>query len=126
MRINLLYFIDSLCEASALAVDSDRIKSASSSIKTGPGLFYVNLLQRDLEHIVLCAVPESRDGLMNIQSTLQVRTRCFVLRPAVHLLTRVKILENWRTKRVIDPKKVDHAINSVQGRKKMQVILLTQ
>ncbi|PVF93554.1 hypothetical protein CPB86DRAFT_790007 [Serendipita vermifera] len=98
MRINLLYFIDSLCEASALAVDNDRVKSSSSSTRPGPGLFYVNLLQRDLEHVVLCAVPASRDGLMNIQSTLQ-------------------ILENWRTKRVIDPKKVDHAIGCVQERK---------
>jgi CTD kinase subunit gamma len=73
MRINLLYFLDSLCEASALAVSNERFRPSSSSTASGPGLFYVHLLQKDLDLIVQCAVPESREGLMNVQSTMQVR-----------------------------------------------------
>jgi CTD kinase subunit gamma len=72
MRINLLYFLDSLCEASALAVSNERFRPSSSSTVPGPGLFYVHLLQKDLDLIVQCAVPESREGLMNVQSTMQV------------------------------------------------------
>ncbi|KAG8760946.1 hypothetical protein FRC14_000547 [Serendipita sp. 396] len=92
MRINLLYFLDSLCEASAQSVANQRGKSSSSSIHRGPGLFYVHLLQKDLQHIIECVVPESRDGLLNLQSTLQM-------------------LENWRIKRIIEPKSVEAVIS---------------
>ena len=72
MRINLLYFLDSLCEASAMAVTNERFRPSSSSTASAPGLFYVQLLQKDLDLIVECAVPESKEGLMNVQSTMQV------------------------------------------------------
>ncbi|KIM23024.1 hypothetical protein M408DRAFT_332592 [Serendipita vermifera MAFF 305830] len=107
MRINLLYFLDSLCEASALAASNERLKPSSSSATSGPGLFYVHLLQKDLDMIVECAVPESKEGLMNVQSTMQV-------------------LENWRTKRIIDPRKVESTIASLQDRKASIQTLATQ
>jgi CTD kinase subunit gamma len=68
MRINLLYFLDSICEASAQSLSNEKAKATSTAT---PGLFYVHLLEKDLETIVQYAVPESRDGLMNVQSTMQ-------------------------------------------------------
>jgi CTD kinase subunit gamma len=117
MRINLLYFLDSLCEASVQALSNERSKASSSAAAANPGLFYVHLLERDLDQIVEWAVPESRDGLMNAQSTMQV---CRLLSdPCVvpMLIFRMKMLENWRTKRIIDPKRVENAIALLQERK---------
>ncbi|KAI0302301.1 CTD kinase subunit gamma CTK3-domain-containing protein [Multifurca ochricompacta] len=87
-RINILYFLDSLCEASLLAKSHPRA--------TGQGLkpdssFYVDYISRDLSKIVGYVVPEGRIGLPNLMSTKQ-------------------ILEDWRSKRVIDPQKVDDAL----------------
>ncbi|CAG7850739.1 SubName: Full=Uncharacterized protein {ECO:0000313/EMBL:CCA68504.1} [Serendipita indica DSM 11827] len=97
MRINLLYFLDSLCEASAQSASNQRSKPSSSTKPVGPGLYYVNLLQKDLSSIIEWVVPESRDGLINVQSAMQAK--------------------NWRMKRILDPKKVEAVIASLQERR---------
>lgn len=95
-RINILYFLDSLCETSLLskphptASEVGRTASATSS-------FYVDYVSRDLGKIVELVVPEGRQGLPNLLSTKQ-------------------ILESWRSKRVIDPQKVDQAITLLASR----------
>lgn len=114
MRINLLYFLDSLCEASAQSLSNEKTKAASSSSTANPGLFYVHLIEKDLDTIVQHAVPESRDGLMNVQSTMQV-SWCVVSLPKCWIMW--KMLENWRIKRILDPKVVEHAISSLDRRK---------
>jgi CTD kinase subunit gamma len=63
-RINVLYFVDSLCEACLT------LKMSNAS---NPGLAYVNYLARDLLAIVAAVVPEGREGLPNLVSTKQVR-----------------------------------------------------
>ena len=69
-RINILYFLDSLCENCLLA------KSHPSALGTEPGTgtsFYVDFVARDLRTIVECVVPDGRQGLPNLTSTKQVR-----------------------------------------------------
>ncbi|KAH9976105.1 CTD kinase subunit gamma CTK3-domain-containing protein [Lactifluus volemus] len=93
-RINILYFLDSLCEASLLA------KSHPSSLGQGvqpDSSFYVDYVGRDLSRIVEFVVPEGRIGLPNLMSTKQ-------------------ILEDWRSKRVLDPQKVDDALAALDTR----------
>lgn len=87
-RINILYFLDSLCETCLL------LKSHSS---TANGPQYVDLVSRDLQKVVESVVPEGRAGLPNLTSTKQ-------------------ILENWRSKRIIDPQKVDDVMNALNSR----------
>jgi CTD kinase subunit gamma CTK3 len=68
-RINILYFLDSLCEASLLA------KSHPSALGQGvqpDSSFYVDYVGRDLSKIVESVVPEGRIGLPNLMSTKQV------------------------------------------------------
>ncbi|KAJ8594219.1 hypothetical protein M405DRAFT_930290 [Rhizopogon salebrosus TDB-379] len=69
-RINILYFLDSLCETSLLAKAHQPPEQSSSSKQAN------NALQ----------------GLPNLPSTKQ-------------------ILENWRTKRIIEPQKVDEVLS---------------
>lgn len=66
-RINILYLLDSLCEASLLS-------KATSSSTSG---FYVDFVTRDLATIVDYVVPEGREGLINLMSAVQV---CLSLR----------------------------------------------
>lgn len=87
-RINILYFLDSLCETCLL------LRSHSS---TANGPQYVDFVSRDLQKVVESVVPEGRAGLPNLTSTKQ-------------------ILENWRSKRIIDPQKVDDVINALNSR----------
>ncbi|GLB38017.1 putative CTD kinase subunit gamma CTK3 C-terminus [Lyophyllum shimeji] len=89
-RINILYFLDSLCETCLL------VKSHS----TGQGEqsdLYVKYVTRDLGTIVENVVPPGRQGLPNLVSAKQ-------------------ILESWRSKRVIDPQKVDDVLSSLNAR----------
>lgn len=86
-RINILYFLDSLCETSLLAKAYQPPHPIESSSHAN-NAFYVDYVARDLSQIVECVVPVGRQGLPNLTSTKQ-------------------ILQNWRTKRVIDPQKVD-------------------
>ncbi|KAI0045528.1 hypothetical protein FA95DRAFT_1596784 [Auriscalpium vulgare] len=93
-RINILYFLDSLCEASLLA--------KSHPIALGPGVspntsFYVDYVVRDLSTVVEAVVPEGRQGLPNLMSAKQ-------------------ILEDWRSKRVVDPQKVDDVLTTLETR----------
>ncbi|KAH8088969.1 CTD kinase subunit gamma CTK3-domain-containing protein [Cristinia sonorae] len=89
-RINILYFLDSLCETSLLAKAHGGADGGSS--------YYVDYVSRDLGKIVEYVVPDGRHGLPNLMSTKQ-------------------ILESWRSKRVIDPQKVDDVIAALDSRK---------
>ncbi|KAH9919084.1 CTD kinase subunit gamma CTK3-domain-containing protein [Fomitopsis serialis] len=95
-RINILYLLDSLSEASLLA------KSHPGSVSHDPNQqhasYYVDYVARDLGQIVEYVVPEGRQGLPNLMSTKQ-------------------ILENWRSKRVLDPQKVDDALATLDSRR---------
>lgn len=92
-RINILYFLDSLCETCLL------VKSHSHSVgkESNTNGLYVTYVTRDLSKIVESVVPEGRQGLPNLISTKQ-------------------ILESWRTKRVIDPQKIDDVLSSLNAR----------
>lgn len=69
-RINIFYFLDSLCETCLLA----KAHSIGSDSQPGNGTsFYVDFMARDLRAIVECVVPEGRHGLPNLTSTKQVR-----------------------------------------------------
>ena len=70
-RINILYFLDSLCEASLLAKSHP---DAAEILRSGPGTtsFYVDYVARDLGKIIELVVPEGRQGLPNLLSTTQV------------------------------------------------------
>ncbi|PPQ88513.1 hypothetical protein CVT25_009055 [Psilocybe cyanescens] len=93
-RINILYFLDSLCET-CLIVKSHS-KSDSSRATNANGL-YVELVTRDLNRIIDLIVPEGRQGLPNLVSTKQ-------------------ILENWRSKRYIDPQRIDDIFSFLDSR----------
>ncbi|KAG7097664.1 hypothetical protein E1B28_004992 [Marasmius oreades] len=58
---------------------------------------YVDYVSRDLPKIVENVVPPGREGLPNLVSTRQ-------------------ILENWRSKRVIDPQVIDSVISTLEIR----------
>jgi len=90
-RINILYFLDSLCETSLLA------KARSSADSSQNSSYYVDYVSRDLGKIVEYVVPEGRQGLLNLLSTRQ-------------------ILESWRSKRVIDPQRVDDVMAALDSR----------
>ncbi|KAK1217341.1 hypothetical protein PQX77_020002 [Marasmius sp. AFHP31] len=89
-RINILYFLDSLCETCLL------LKSHSTGGSSNTNL-YVDYVSRDLPSIVENVVPPGREGLPNLVSTRQ-------------------ILENWRSKRVIDPQVIDTVISTLELR----------
>ncbi|KAF8911684.1 CTD kinase subunit gamma CTK3-domain-containing protein [Gymnopilus junonius] len=93
-RINILYFLDSLCEA-CLKVKSQS-KSERSRVANANGL-YVQFISRDLNRIVGWIVPEGRQGLPNVSSTKQ-------------------ILQNWRSKRYIEPQKIEEVLSSLDSR----------
>ncbi|KAF9461850.1 CTD kinase subunit gamma CTK3-domain-containing protein [Collybia nuda] len=92
-RINILYFLDSLCETCLLV----RSKSTAAGQDPGANNLYVAFVTRDLGKIVENVVPKGRQGLPNLVSTKQ-------------------ILESWRSKRVIDPQKVEDALSSLNAR----------
>ncbi|CAL1711917.1 unnamed protein product [Somion occarium] len=82
-RINILYFLDSLCEISLLAKSRPQ---SSKQDRNAHSCYYVDYVSRDLNKIIEYVVPEGRQGLPNLMSTKQ-------------------ILESWRSKRVVDPQK---------------------
>ncbi|KAJ7644280.1 CTD kinase subunit gamma CTK3-domain-containing protein [Roridomyces roridus] len=91
-RINILYFLDSLCETCLL------VKSHSNSIGSDSGTKqYVDFVNRDIGKIVECVVPAGREGLPNLTSAKQ-------------------ILESWRSKRVVDPQTVDDVLTALGKR----------
>ncbi|KAI0343453.1 hypothetical protein BDW22DRAFT_1355895 [Trametopsis cervina] len=94
-RINILYLLDSLCEASLLAKSQPGF-ARSEGISPSSSL-YVDYVVRDLGKIVDAVVPSGREGLPNLMSTKQ-------------------ILESWRSKRVVEPQKVDEVLVMLDGR----------
>ena len=114
-RINVLYFLDSLCETS-LMVKSHSKSERSRSVNAN-GL-YVQFVSRDLNRIVESIVPEGKQGLPNLVSAKQVR-RTQVALTVLQTLThtqRSQILENWRTKRYVDPQKIDDVLSILSAR----------
>ncbi|THH09643.1 hypothetical protein EW145_g1872 [Phellinidium pouzarii] len=93
-RINILYLLDALCETSLLS------KAASGSSSA----FYVDFVARDLAKIVEYVIPEGREGLINLMSATQ--------HPTLQ-----QILDNWRTKRIIDPQKIDEVLVKLDTQK---------
>ncbi|KAF5355523.1 hypothetical protein D9758_006387 [Tetrapyrgos nigripes] len=92
-RINILYFLDSLCETCLLVKSRSHLVNNSDNANN----LYVDHVSKDLSKIVECVVPAGREGLPNLVSTKQ-------------------ILESWRTKRVIDPQVVDPVLNALGDR----------
>ncbi|KIK09987.1 hypothetical protein K443DRAFT_670632 [Laccaria amethystina LaAM-08-1] len=105
-RINILYFLDSLCETCLLVSHSSSSSSndqpstsaaaAAGGSSATSGLYVVHVT-RDLRKIVELVVPKGRQGLPNLISTKQ-------------------ILESWRSKRVIDPATIHEVIEGLNGR----------
>ncbi|KIJ96481.1 hypothetical protein K443DRAFT_634718 [Laccaria amethystina LaAM-08-1] len=105
--INILYFLNSLCETCLLVLHSSSSSSnAQPSTSTAAAAAggtdaasgsYVVHFTRDLRKIVELVVPEGRQGLPNLISTKQ-------------------ILESWRSKRVIDPATIHEVIEGLNGR----------
>ncbi|KAG8986169.1 hypothetical protein FRB90_004182 [Tulasnella sp. 427] len=93
MRINILYCLDSLCEASMHYQSQRHPGSSRSSSPTS----YAEYVSRDLDKIVQLVVPDNRDGLVNLASTRQ-------------------ILESWRTKRVLDSAVIEDVVKMLNER----------
>ncbi|KII95454.1 hypothetical protein PLICRDRAFT_48412 [Plicaturopsis crispa FD-325 SS-3] len=93
-RINIFYFLDALCETSLIYRTHPKAPGPEASSSSAS---YVDYVARDLEKIVEYVVPEGREGLPNLNSTKQ-------------------ILENWRTKRFVDPQKVDDVMTALEKR----------
>ncbi|KAI5830971.1 hypothetical protein K523DRAFT_415400 [Schizophyllum commune Tattone D] len=96
-RINILYFLDTLCETCYLVKSHANSVGVFSSSGAISGTQYVDFLSRDLNKLVETVVPEGREGLINYNSAKQ-------------------ILESWRTRRLVDPHIVDAALASLQSR----------
>ncbi|KAG8890018.1 hypothetical protein FRB98_001453 [Tulasnella sp. 332] len=98
MRINILYLLDSLCEASVHYQQASGLNLPSASGSSRKPASYVEYVSRDLDQIVQLVVPDNRDGLVNLASTRQ-------------------ILESWRAKRVLDPAVVDQVVLTLDQRR---------
>ncbi|KAL1747441.1 CTD kinase subunit gamma CTK3-domain-containing protein [Schizophyllum fasciatum] len=96
-RINILYFLDTLCETCYLVKSHANAVGVPSSSGALSGTQYIDFLSRDLNQLAQSVVPEGREGLINYNSAKQ-------------------ILEGWRTRRLVDPHIVDAALTSLQSR----------
>ncbi|KAF8309366.1 hypothetical protein DL93DRAFT_2158452 [Clavulina sp. PMI_390] len=98
MRINLLYLLDNLCEASLThQAQISSVSDPSSSNGQPAPVSYAQYVARDLGKIVQLVVPEARGGLVNLMSARQ-------------------ILDSWRAKRIIDPSRIDEILLSLNER----------
>ncbi|KAF4621474.1 hypothetical protein D9613_001043 [Agrocybe pediades] len=98
-RINILYFLDSLCETCLMIKShtrSERTKEANAN-----GL-YMQFVSRDLNKVIEHVVPEGRQGMPNLISTKQ-------------------ILENWRNKRYLEPQRIDQVLAFLDARPKPSI-----
>lgn len=102
--------MDTLCESSLQTYNTDRAQGRPAA----NGTYYVPYISRDLDKVVDYVVPDSKDGLMNVQSTTQVRQASII---DDKLIISGKILENWRIKRIIDVSNVDSAVSLLDRRK---------
>lgn len=75
MRINILYLLDSLCEASVHYQQATPVIGSSGAGSSRKPTSYVEYVSRDLDQIVQLVVPDNRDGLVNLASARQVRQR---------------------------------------------------
>ncbi|KAI6145486.1 CTD kinase subunit gamma CTK3 [Pisolithus tinctorius] len=73
-HVNILYFLDSLCETFLLA-KSHQPQPAESSSRQANHAFYIDYVARDLAQIVECVVPVGRQSLPNLTSTKQILKR---------------------------------------------------
>ncbi|TEB38058.1 hypothetical protein FA13DRAFT_1681452 [Coprinellus micaceus] len=96
-RINVLYFLDSLCETCLLVKSKASHRERSSSSSRRSSNLYVDFVSRDLDKIIDHVVPQGKQGLPNLASTKQ-------------------ILERWRSKRILDPQRVDQVLSSLNER----------
>ncbi|KAI0800451.1 CTD kinase subunit gamma CTK3-domain-containing protein [Fomes fomentarius] len=95
-RINILYLLDSLCETCLLAKHPT---GANGTRETSQGTAsYVDYVSRDLNKLVEYVVPPGQQGMPNFMSTVQV-------------------LESWRTKRVLEPQKLDDVLTELDSRR---------
>lgn len=65
-RINILYLLDNLCEASLVHQNQPNMSTAK-----GQSGSYAQYVSRDLDKIVQLVVPDTRDGLVNLMSARQ-------------------------------------------------------
>ncbi|GAA6061992.1 hypothetical protein JCM10212_004270 [Sporobolomyces blumeae] len=87
-RIDLLYLVDAILDREGpLLVTSGRSTAT-----------YRTLVERDLDKVVNEVVPESREGLLNYMSAMQV-------------------LKSWRTRRLLDPDVLDAVTVQLEARK---------
>ena len=61
-------------------------------------------------------MPEGKQGLPNLVSTKQVRGICIYFATSTNRF--IQILENWRSKRYIDPQKIDDVLSLLDTRPK--------
>ncbi|KAF7365391.1 CID domain-containing protein [Mycena venus] len=92
-RINILYFLDSLCETCLL------VKSHSSSIGSDPG----NKQYVDFDEKAFPTSPAQNRRVVALLLYFSVTYR-------------QQILENWRSKRVVDPQTVDDVLSALGKR----------
>ncbi|KAI0737245.1 CTD kinase subunit gamma CTK3-domain-containing protein [Daedaleopsis nitida] len=92
-RVNMLYLVDMLCETCLLA----RPPTGATGRAAGHAS-YVDYVARDLHRLADYVVPPGQHGMPNFMSTVQV-------------------LESWRTKRVIDPQRLDEVLGELESRR---------
>lgn len=114
-RINVLYFLDSLCEASLLVKSHSRSEKSRAINSNG---LYVQFISRDLDRIIQSIVPEGKQGLPNLVSTKQVYNTLYCAFQNFNKYVLFKILENWRSKRYVDPQKIDDILSLLDARPK--------
>lgn len=119
MRINILYLIDNLCEASLThqvqAPKPLQPSTSTSSVPNAPGS-YAQYVAQDLEKIVKLVVPEARGGLVNLMSTQQASLSFLQPPSSADEFGAMKILDSWRTKRIMDPALIDELLLSLGSR----------
>ncbi len=77
IRINILYFLDTLCDpltSLSYIPASSSASGSSSAQQTMNVLPFPAYLDRDLERLVALVVPDTREGVLNLLSTKQVNT----------------------------------------------------
>jgi CTD kinase subunit gamma len=73
-RINIFYMLDTLCDPITSANSLPSTSSAGAGPSSGrvAELPYAGFLERDLETLVGCVVPEGKEGMLNLLSAKQV------------------------------------------------------
>ena len=107
-RINIFYFLDSLCETCLSLQSSGRSDQSS--------IMYMDFVERDLEKVVDSVVPPGKEGMVNLGSARQVcRSRLIPCHMRTHTISQ-QILENWRSKRFVKPDLIDNVLGVLSQR----------